>query len=388
MGKEEFSLLSETHEAIESVGFSGAIVAETCGRQFLPLAGGGADPLISVECLADDVAIFAVKVFREGVEAAESFSFLGSLPAGDEHPLFIFGVKVVSGEDGVGGIDRFGGHEEALFLAGFPKIFEVAVSPGAFIAKASAVHAFPLADEGDPVFLAHFVAVNGFATTIPDTEDDAALGGAVDLHPKVSPMPAAGHVVGPKWFFDAGHFTVEGGHFLIALDGIGKMNRGGVAPGLEIKVSVRERRAVEDQGFDLSGGIRRGELEGMVSGFLDFELTKVGHYDGVILAGDVDGSFLAFNLKSERDCLFLFEAELDLGGEVSGGFELAEPLDLDLGIFPAGDAIFFPDPGAVWIGVEVGGVRGDFGRGGERNLQEKWDENKRLHINFKNGRSV
>ena len=49
MGEEELVVLSQSHIAVEAVFLSGAVMAEGGFGDLVPLAVGGADPLVSVE---------------------------------------------------------------------------------------------------------------------------------------------------------------------------------------------------------------------------------------------------------------------------------------------------------------------------------------------------
>ena len=49
MGEEELVVLAQSHGAVEAILLSGAVVAEGSFGDLVPLAVGGADPLVSVE---------------------------------------------------------------------------------------------------------------------------------------------------------------------------------------------------------------------------------------------------------------------------------------------------------------------------------------------------
>ena len=52
LGEEELALWSDAHEAVEAVGFAGAIVAELSSGDLVPLAIAVAEPLVSVVRMA------------------------------------------------------------------------------------------------------------------------------------------------------------------------------------------------------------------------------------------------------------------------------------------------------------------------------------------------
>ena len=67
MGEEELVVLAESHGAVEAILLSGAVVTEGGFGDLVPLAVGGADPLVSVEGFSQDVAVLAGEVFAEAV---------------------------------------------------------------------------------------------------------------------------------------------------------------------------------------------------------------------------------------------------------------------------------------------------------------------------------
>ena len=210
-------------------------------------------------------------------------------------------MKIVARENGVSVTDRFRRDEELLFLAGLPKILEVAVPTGAFIAEISAVNSFAFGDESDTVFLSNLLAINGFTAAVPDAEDDTALGRAIDLHSKISTMPAAGHVVGPERIFHPGHFAVEGGDFGASFDGIGKVHRSGIASGLHVEVHVPGGRPIEDERFDGLGGLGCGEGELLEAGLCDMKDPKISDDRSVFFPRDGGLGFLVADGEGHRD---------------------------------------------------------------------------------------
>ncbi len=109
MRKNELSLF-DRHESVEPILFARGIVAETSGGEFNPATGVSADPLVAIAGFADEVAVTAYEILAETVEPLEPASILGSVPAGDEHPLLTFGVEVIAGENGACGVRGRCGH--------------------------------------------------------------------------------------------------------------------------------------------------------------------------------------------------------------------------------------------------------------------------------------
>lgn len=70
------------------------------------------------------------------------------------------------------------------------------------------------------------------------------------MHAEVAPVPAAGHVVGPKRVLHSGHFSVESGDLLSPPGGIGEMDRGGISTWLEIEVGCLGDGSIEEERFD------------------------------------------------------------------------------------------------------------------------------------------
>ena len=67
MGKKELVVFAQAHVTVEAVFLSSAVMAEGGFGDLVPLAVGGADPLVSVEGFAEDVAVLAGEVFAEAV---------------------------------------------------------------------------------------------------------------------------------------------------------------------------------------------------------------------------------------------------------------------------------------------------------------------------------
>ena len=178
--------------------------------------------------------------------------------------------------------------------------------------KVSAVNSFAFGDESDAVCLADLLAIDRFAAAVPDAEDDAAFGGAVDLHSKISTMPAAGHVVGPERIFHPGHFAVEGGDFGASFDGIGKVHRSGIASGLHVEVHVPGSRPIEDERFDGLGGLGCGEGELLEAGLCDMKDPKISDDRSVFFPRDGGLGFLVADGEGHRDGVAFGESQLDL----------------------------------------------------------------------------
>src|ERR1017187_412619 len=130
-------------------------MAERRGGLFMPLAAGGAIPLIAVKRLATEVTVVAAKIFAETVKSAQIRAILRRLPTGNQHPFFLFGMKPVAGVNRVRGVRGFGRDNEPLLFAGLPVVFQMTVTAGAFVAKIAGINSFALGDERGAVGFAH-----------------------------------------------------------------------------------------------------------------------------------------------------------------------------------------------------------------------------------------
>src|ERR1035437_714852 len=193
------------------------------------------------------MAVGASEVLAETIQAAQVPALLRGLPTGDEHPLLLVRLEIVAGEDGMGGVNGFGSHEEPLLRAGLPGIHPMAVTSGAFVAEITRHDTCAFGHKRDPVLVSDLTAVHRLATTVPDAEDDAALSGAVDLHAEIATVPTAGHVVGPERIFQGSDLTIERRHVGPLRHRIGEMHRGGVAPWLKIELSLFRGGALKHQ---------------------------------------------------------------------------------------------------------------------------------------------
>src|ERR1039458_9771295 len=211
MRQEELFVL-DAHEAVQAIGLAGRIMAKAGGGEFQPLAIRSANPLVAVEGFAKQVAIRATEVLAEAVEAAQVAALLRRLPTRDEHPLLLVRLEIVAGKDGMGGINGLGGHEEPLLFARLPGIDQMAMTTGALVAEIARINPRTFGQQGDPVLVSDFPPIHSFTAAVPDAEDDAALGGAVDLHPEVAAMPAAGHIVRPERVLQGRDLAIEGCH--------------------------------------------------------------------------------------------------------------------------------------------------------------------------------
>src|SRR5579872_6777372 len=70
MRQEELAAL-DSHEAVQPIRAARRIMAETGDGQFLPLAVGGANPLVAVQRFAAELAVVADKILTETVEALQ-----------------------------------------------------------------------------------------------------------------------------------------------------------------------------------------------------------------------------------------------------------------------------------------------------------------------------
>src|SRR5207237_6818480 len=152
-----------------------------------------------------------------------------------EKPLLALGVEVVPGVNCVCWVARAGGDYESLFLTCLPGINQVAVTPSAFVAEIAGVNSIALPDQSDPVLWPNFATLHGFVATVPDAEDDAAFGQAVDLHPEIAAVPAAGHVKSPNRILNRGDLAVKGVDIREVGYRVEQVNRGGVAARLRVE---------------------------------------------------------------------------------------------------------------------------------------------------------
>ena len=333
-----------------------------------------------------ELAVVAAEIFAETVEAMQILAVLRGVPAGNQHPLFLLGMKPVAGISGVGGINGFGGDQEALLFASLPVVHQMAVTTGAFVAEIAGVHTFALGDERRAVRGIYPVAIYGFLAAIPNAEDDAAFRGAVDLHAEVTAVPAAGFKIGPQGRLHAGDFAVESVNVRDAGRGIGEMHGSGVAAFLEIEMCTRGGRAIQGKRFNpASSGalvIQGFQGDGLVAGGSDGEGPKVDVGGRVARPGD--GGLMGGASHGEAELAGLAGRQMELhgAGEVAGVFELAKPPHLLRRIIPAGDAAVPGDPGAPIGRFEIGGEGGHGQRraGVNQSAQQKGEDKFRFHF--------
>ena len=123
-----------------------------------------------------------------------------------------------------------------FWLVCFPWIFQMTVSSGALIAKATGEHAVSLVLPGARDRPATRLGSIWFFSSIPDAEDDPPFFRAVDLHAEVTPVPATGHVVGVDGVLHGREFGVEGFDFGFPGNRIEEVDGCGVATGLHIEM--------------------------------------------------------------------------------------------------------------------------------------------------------
>ena len=167
------------------------------------------------------------------------------------------------------GAFRLDGHDEFLGFAGLPRIHQMGVPPGAFIAKNGGMDPFPFRNELGLVVIRHLAPVFGIAAiaSIPDGKNQAPLGGGIHLHAEVAAGETAGHVVGVDRIGHGGDFVIKQRHPGFLRNRVGKMHGSRIAPFLQVEMGLPRRVAVQMQGFDLSRiarSIQTGEFEAHV----------------------------------------------------------------------------------------------------------------------------
>src|SRR5262249_11862893 len=118
-------------------------------------------------------------------------------------------MEVEPGVDRVRGVDWSGRDKEALFRAGLPRINQMAVAARPFVAEILGYDALAFGHKLDAVGLGDVAAIDGLVATVPHAENNPPLGFGVDLHPEITAIPAASHIVGPKWMFERCDLAVE-----------------------------------------------------------------------------------------------------------------------------------------------------------------------------------
>ncbi len=238
------------HVAIQAMLASGWVVAEGRDSQCLPGILAPKDPLVAIECLAQEMSRTTPEVFAEAVEPSEIPALSWCIPAGNQHPLLAVRMKIKTGESGMGGIGGFGSDQEFLSGSRFPWIFQMTVSPGALVAKAAGEYAVSLFHQAHTIDLGHTIGIGRFSPAIPDAEDDPAFFRAVDLHAEVTSVPAAGHVVGVDGILNGREFSVEGFHLGFLGYRVKQVDRCGIASGLQIEMVVIFLQSCEIEGLD------------------------------------------------------------------------------------------------------------------------------------------
>jgi hypothetical protein len=121
------------------------------------------------------------------------------------------------------------------------------VAARAFVAKVAGVDACSFSHQPDSIRFTNFLAVDCFVATVPDTENDASLSRAVDLHPEITSMPAASHVICGDWFLNGRYFAIKRFHVQVIVCGIHQMHRSRIASFFHIEVNAFCRRTDKDQ---------------------------------------------------------------------------------------------------------------------------------------------
>ena len=124
-------------------------------------------------------------------------------------------MKPISAVGRVGFIRRRGGDQKPLLATCFPRVLQVAVPPGPFVAKVSGKDILAFAEQLDTILLSDFLTIDFLAATVPNTENDPALGLGIDLHSEVAAVPSTGHVKRPDRLFDTDDFGVERVDFFV-----------------------------------------------------------------------------------------------------------------------------------------------------------------------------
>ena len=236
------------------------------------------------------------------------------------------------------------------------------VSAGAFVAEIPGIDPVALAHELHPLLGGDLVAIDRLVAAVPHRKDDAPLGGAVDLHAEVAPVPSAGHVEGGDRFLHGGHLAVEG------RDGVGgslvaQVDRGGVASLLEVEMSAIGGGAVEDQRLEVAGvpslRIQGFETEILITGAFDDEGAEVG---GLRIGGRPSAHHHLAKASGHRESQLGFGAgrqpqpEPGLQGSRSG--DAAVPVHGVGGIGPTAHAVALGNPRGFGARQRVGGECG------------------------------
>ena len=181
------SVAHNAPDAVEPLPDSVFGVREMRGSQLGPGAVRRFKPLRAELRETPFIAVRAVEIFIERVQAAQITAVFGSAERSDQAPLLAVGKVKIAAVDRAGAI---GGrrHEKLIGEAGLPGVDQVAVPAGAFMAEAVGVDARPFSKKLDFVVLGDLAAIHRLIPGVPDGKDDAPLGRAVDLNAEVAPV--------------------------------------------------------------------------------------------------------------------------------------------------------------------------------------------------------
>src|SRR5665213_3671043 len=300
-GRKEKLAVLDTHEAVQTIRVARRVMAERGRELLMPLAVGGAKPLIAVKRLAAELAVAAAKIFAEAIKAVQIRAVFRRLPTGNQHPFFLFRMTPVAGINCVGRVRRSGRDEKPLLLAGLPVVFQMAVAAGAFVAKIAGINTVALGHKRDAIRRGNFIPVHAFVAAVPDAENNPPLGGTVHLHSEISAMPAAGLEVSPQRSYHAGHFAIKRIYVREPGSGINEMHRGGIAARSEIEMRVGGGGTVEHERLKiarrLACRVQRFERELSITRRRNIEHAKISLHQ--IVAHSFDGRRVKFSGHGE-----------------------------------------------------------------------------------------
>ena len=123
--------------------------------------------------------------------------------------------------------------------------------PGPFVAKVSGKDILAFAEQLDTILLGDFLTIDFLSATVPNAENDPALGLGIDLHSEVAAMPSTGHIKRPDRLFDSDDFGVKSVDFFVFGRRIHQMYRGRIAAFFEIEMDLSTGRSIESEFLDI-----------------------------------------------------------------------------------------------------------------------------------------
>lgn len=168
---------------------SRAVTGEPGPRDLMPGPRHVTDPHIAVLAAPSQPSLGGVEILQERMEALEMSVGLRTAEPGDKAPIRLSNLAEPRRINRAPLPVRLHRGQETVGHASPPRMDEIALSAGAFIAELPDVNAFAFRQEFHPGFRRNVFGIVGFEGT-PDGEENAALRRAVDLDRSGSTLPA------------------------------------------------------------------------------------------------------------------------------------------------------------------------------------------------------